>query len=236
MLNGANQLRYNLFRNTTYTQVWGSRIWGLPPVPPTINITLNAAGSGSSSTVVRGRVFSGQSAVPIGAYSSSFAGAQTRVNYAYSTSGNCATITAANLNPTQTPFTVSAIVGGACTVTATNLNFGTQTLLNAGVDASNTVSVRCPAAMPYTIGLNGGNAGTSDPAAREMNNGGNIVTYGIYRDAARSLGWGDTIGVNTVGGTGTGSFQNYTAYGRIPAQATPPPGSYSDTIVVTVTY
>jgi spore coat protein U-like protein len=236
MLNGVNQLNYNLYRNTAYTNVWGSRTWGLPPIPPTINITLNAAGAGTSSTVVRGRVFSGQGALPVGPYSSSFAGVQTRVNYAYSTSGNCAAITTANLNPTQTPFTVSATAGGACIVTATNLDFGAQTLLNSAIDASNTVSVRCPTATPYTIGLNGGNAGASDPTARAMDNGTDIVTYGIYRDAARSLGWGETIGVNTIGGTGTGAFQNYTAYGRLPAQSTPPADTYSDTIVVTVTY
>ncbi|MFN0192865.1 MAG: spore coat protein U domain-containing protein [Aestuariivirga sp.] len=236
MLNGINQLRYNLYRNAAFTQVWGSRTWGLPPVPPTINIVLNAAGSGTSNTVVRGRVFSGQGALPVGPYSSSFAGAQTRVNYAYSTSGTCPAITTANLNPTQTPFSVSAIAGGVCTVTATNLDFGAQTLLNNTVDASNSVSVRCPSAVPYTIGLNGGNTGAADPTAREMDNGTDIVTYGIYRDAARSLGWGETIGVNTVAGTGTGAVQNYTAYGRIPAQVTPPADTYSDTIVVTVTY
>ncbi|NJM29364.1 MAG: spore coat protein U domain-containing protein [Rhizobiales bacterium] len=236
MLNGVNQLRYNLYRNAAFTTVWGSRIWGLPPIPPTINITLNGAGSGTSTTAVRGRIFSGQPAVPVGSYTSSFAGAQTRVNYAYSTSGTCVAITTANLNPTQTPFTVSAVVGGACIVSATAMSFGTQTLLNANVDATNALSVRCPSAIPYTVGLNGGNAGASNPAARLMSNGANSVTYGIYRDAARSLGWGDTIGVNTEAGTGTGSAQSYTSYGRIAPQATPPAATYTDTIVVTVTY
>ncbi|WP_409528142.1 spore coat protein U domain-containing protein [Rhizobium sp.] len=39
-----------------------------------------------------------------------------------------------------------------------------------------------------------------------------------------------------VTGTGTGSPQTLTVYGRVPAQNTPAPGTYSDTVVVTVSY
>jgi spore coat protein U-like protein len=236
MLNGANQLVYNIYRNAAYTTVWGSYTWGLPPIPPTINITLNGAGNGTASRIVRARVPLGQGGLPVGPYASSFAGAQTRINYAYSTSGNCTTISSLNLNPTQTPFTVSAIAGGVCTVTATDLDFGTRTLLNSNADATNTISVRCPTGTPYQIGLDGGQAGASQPDQREMTNGTDSIVYGIYSNAARTTGWGDTIGTNTVGGTGSGAFQNYTAYGRIAPQTTPPADTYDDAIVVTVTY
>ncbi|WP_280527698.1 spore coat protein U domain-containing protein [Ciceribacter thiooxidans] len=37
-------------------------------------------------------------------------------------------------------------------------------------------------------------------------------------------------------GTGTGLTENVSVYGRVPAQSTPAPGTYTDTIVVTVTY
>jgi spore coat protein U domain-containing protein, fimbrial subunit CupE1/2/3/6 len=36
--------------------------------------------------------------------------------------------------------------------------------------------------------------------------------------------------------TGNGASQNYTVYGRVWTQTTPEPGSYADTITVTVTY
>jgi len=39
-----------------------------------------------------------------------------------------------------------------------------------------------------------------------------------------------------VAGTGTGAAQNLTVYGRIPASQFPGAGSYSDTVVVTLTY
>ncbi|MFO0991269.1 MAG: spore coat U domain-containing protein [Hyphomicrobiales bacterium] len=102
----------------------------------------------------------------------------------------------------------------------------------------NTIAVTCTSGRPYTIGLNGGLSGATNPTQRRMRNLAqtSFITYGIYRDTARTLGWGETIGVNTLAGTGTGNVQNYTAYGRVPAQTTPAPQTYSDTIVVTVTY
>jgi spore coat protein U-like protein len=66
--------------------------------------------------------------------------------------------------------------------------------------------------------------------------GADTVTYGLYRDAGRTLPWGATVGVDTASGTGTGLAQNLTVYGRIPPQTTPQPASYSDTIIATVTY
>jgi spore coat protein U-like protein len=48
--------------------------------------------------------------------------------------------------------------------------------------------------------------------------------------------WGQTVGTDTVSSTGTGAVQSFTVYGQVPAQSTPAPGAYSDTITVTVTY
>jgi spore coat protein U-like protein len=48
--------------------------------------------------------------------------------------------------------------------------------------------------------------------------------------------WGDTIGSDTVAGTGNGAAQSYTVFGLVPVQTTPGPGTYNDVITVTVTY
>src|SRR5690242_11654416 len=73
MLQGTVQLAYNLFRNAAYTNVWGSRTWGLSPTPKTINVDLDGSGRGSASEIVYGRIFSGQSSLLSGPYNSSFA-------------------------------------------------------------------------------------------------------------------------------------------------------------------
>ncbi|RYZ11666.1 MAG: spore coat U domain-containing protein [Comamonadaceae bacterium] len=65
---------------------------------------------------------------------------------------------------------------------------------------------------------------------------GQRVAYQLFRDPARTQVWGAAAQGLAVAGTGTGLAQAYTVYGRVPAQATPAPGIYSDRIVVTVTY
>jgi len=234
MLSGTTQLRYNIYRNNARTTVWGSRFWGFAPTPPTVNVTLNGAGVGSATFVARGRIPSGQTSLPTGIYTSSFAGSHTLVAYAYSTVGNCAAI--GTTNATQVPFTVTANNNSSCTVSATTLDFGNRGVLDANIDATNQITVTCSSAVPYTVSLNGGSSGASDPTQRKMSLGPTQITYGIYRDAGRSQPWGSTIGTNTVAGTGTGSAQVLTGYGRVPPQTTPAPGTYTDTIVVTVTY
>jgi spore coat protein U-like protein len=63
------------------------------------------------------------------------------------------------------------------------------------------------------------------------------LTYELYRNAARSLRWGDTLNVDTVGGTGSGSAQQLTIYGRVPpVTGQPPAGTYNDLVQVTITY
>jgi spore coat protein U-like protein len=61
------------------------------------------------------------------------------------------------------------------------------------------------------------------------------VNYSIYKDAAHSIVWGNTIGTNTLPGTGTGASQSIPVYGLVSAQASVP-DSYADVVNVTITY
>jgi spore coat protein U-like protein len=51
-----------------------------------------------------------------------------------------------------------------------------------------------------------------------------------------STNWGNTVGTDTVAGTGNGAAQALTVYGQIAAGLYVTPGSYTDTITATVTY
>jgi spore coat protein U-like protein len=124
-----------------------------------------------------------------------------------------------------------------CQVASTNtLNFGTQGLLAANTDASATFQVQCTNSTPYNIGLNAGTTAGGTVATRLMTSGSATVGYQMYSNAARTTNWGNTVGTDTVGGTGNGSAQTLTVYGRVPVQATPAPATYNDTVTVTVTY
>ena len=64
-----------------------------------------------------------------------------------------------------------------------------------------------------------------------------LLDYGIFQDPAHTLNWGDTVGVDTVSGTGTGVVQEIGAYGDIPKrQSQVTAGGYSDTITATITF
>jgi spore coat protein U-like protein len=232
LTNGVPQLEYNLFSDAGYTAVWGSRLWA--GSAPTTDITLVILGSGSTSRTMHARIPAGQQAVAPGTYTSSFVG-HTAINYAayLLIPPNCATLA----SPTGTaPFTVSATVVSSCSVSATTLDFGSTGFLAANVDSTNSLSVTCSNTVPYAILLDGGLSGATDPTLRKMKKGAEAVTYGLYQDMTRSQPWGSTKGTNTVSGTGSGFPQSYTVYGRVPPQSTPSPGTFTDTIVVTISY
>ncbi len=134
-------------------------------------------------------------------------------------------------------FQARIIIENDCVINSvSNLDFGTSGLLNAAVDATAEISLRCTENASYNIGLDGGSNG-GDTTTRKMSNGsGDTVDYQMFQDAARTVNWGDTIGTDTKSGTGTGIDETHTIYGRVPAQATPPAGTYTDTVTVTVTY
>lgn len=228
---GGAILNYQLYSDATRSTIWGSYDWGFSPRPPTIDTTL---GLGQSTTrPIYARVFTGQTTVPPGSYISNFTAADTNFIYAQLLGVTaCPNLLAPQqAHPT---FTVTATVVPTCLVATQDVDFGTRGLLSSNVDATGQLAVTCTATTSYTVGLNGGNA-NGPPTARKMSKGLQTVTYGLYRDAPRSLPWGDTVG-NTLAGTGSGLAQPLTVYGRVPPQTTPSPGLYTDTIVSTVTY
>jgi len=62
------------------------------------------------------------------------------------------------------------------------------------------------------------------------------VEFNLYRDTARTQVWGNTVDSDTVAGTGDGSNQSITVYGRVPSQDTPAAGTYSSTITATLVF
>ena len=134
-------------------------------------------------------------------------------------------------------FTVQVTIVATCTInSASTLNFGSQGVFTANVDQTSTIQVQCTNTTPYNIGLDAGTGTGATVAVRKMTSGGTTVNYTLYSDSGRTTVWGTTIGTNTVAATGSGAAQSYTVYGRIPAQTTPAPGTYADTVTVTVTY
>ncbi|WP_374486014.1 spore coat U domain-containing protein [Zoogloea sp.] len=136
-------------------------------------------------------------------------------------------------------FGVSATVNKNCTVTTTNaLTFAAYTPDNTNPqDSTSTVGVKCTNTTPFEIGLNEGGTSGATTTTRIMTSGSNKLNYQLFSDAGRSSNWGNTTG-STVGDSGKGYSTEIvkTIYGRIPYQPDAVPGSYNDTVTITVTY
>jgi spore coat protein U-like protein len=231
MLSGANTLTYGLFSDAARTIPWGSSLWSAGGANAVlVSFPGSLLGTQTETATVYGQVYSGQQTVVAGSYLSTFSSTNAEIMWPAVSSSNCGGSTA------TTSFNVTATVPTTCRIATNNLNFGTAGVLAANTDATTTLSPTCTNGTPYNVGLDGGLSRATNPAQRKMTNGAAFVLYGLYQDSARSMPWGNTIGTNTLTGTGTGLAQSPTVYGRIAPQATPSPGTYNDTIVVTLTY
>jgi spore coat protein U-like protein len=145
-------------------------------------------------------------------------------------------------------FAVCAHAAGTCTVSATGPAFGVYNPLNAtDLAANGSVTATCTwtggGATTFNL-VSSYNAGSSGSfATRYMLSGINRLNYNLYYDAAYTQIRGDGSGGSQTGGatvTVSNAAPTATAtgviYGRVPALQNPVPGSYTDTITVTITY
>ena len=232
--NGANRISYEIYSDAGRATRWSSWKTGTGAGREVL-FTLNAAGSYSGSVIMYARVPAGQMSVVAGnptlTYTEAFtttAHTHQRVRYV-STGQLCPAMTTGVARWGN--MTVSVSVPKKCLITGNTLNFGTVSALSSIIDVSTNLSVSCSNTLAYNIGLGNGLNGTL-PTNRKMMQGANAVSYSLYRDAARTLNWGSTIGTDTYSSTGTGSAVSVPVYGRVPVQTTPPPQTYTDSVVV----
>jgi len=224
----SNTARYDLYSDAARTAKWGSWQSGYDLAGVQLDVSKNS----TTNVTVYARLLGSQQTDTPGSYASTFT-SNPFIQYA-NKSGNTACPTGGLTASSST--SVGATVTSNCSVSATNINFGTITMLTSNKDAQGALSIQCNSSLPYAISLSGGNAAATDPTKRKMAFGAANVTYGLYKDTGRSQAWGDSAGVNTSSGTGTGVAQNMNVYGRIAPQTTPRPGTYSDSIIATVSY
>ena len=141
----------------------------------------------------------------------------------------------------------SAAVTFSCTVAAGALTFGVYPAYSAAaVTATGTFTVTCTATgsgsatVSGTLSLSAGSSGKF--ATRTMLAGASVLDYNVYTSPSYSQIFGDgTSGTYQLSESGTVTAgQVYQVagplYGLIPARQDVAPGSYVDTIVMTVVY
>jgi len=134
-----------------------------------------------------------------------------------------------------TSFTITAIIQATCSISASTLAFGNY--VGSVLNSTSTISATCTNLTPYNVGLNAG-TGTGATVANRIMTGPSsaLLSYKLFSNSARTTNWGNTVGTDTLAGTGSGSAQALTVYGQVPAGQFVNPGSYTDTITATLTY
>ncbi|MDC0109683.1 spore coat U domain-containing protein [Amylibacter sp.] len=140
-----------------------------------------------------------------------------------------------------TTFDVTATVLGACTITATNMDFGDyDTTASTPTEKTSTITHSCTSGQTGTVLISQGsqeNTGGSTDAApiRAMTYGAGILPYTLRLGSSGGAIWGNTS-VTGQSFTSTGSVTPVLVYGSIAAGETVLAGNYSDTVTVSIVY
>jgi spore coat protein U-like protein len=136
-----------------------------------------------------------------------------------------------------------------CTVTATSVAFGTYTPLQAtALTGTGTITTVCTVTShsnTITVDLTAGTSGTFTARTMTTVLGTTTytLTYNLYQNAADTIIWGngtggsqaDTVTLTRHGGNDTITTAT-TIYGAVAPSQDPAPGTYTDTITVSVNF
>ncbi len=138
---------------------------------------------------------------------------------------------------------VTATVVASCTISAGTLAFPNyDTVVGAQVDGAGVLSVACSKGATTSITLGQGanaNTGSTDTLPlRRMKKVASteLLTYTLYQDATRLVIWGNTSLTGVVYTPASSAATNVNVYGRITAGQDQPTGSYSDTVLATISF
>ncbi len=243
MYAGSNFLPFNLYSDSGYSTPFGN--WPASYLGGGLQVDFSSNGSGSISgnVTIYGKVPTSANTSPPAAYSEYMATVSDgELQYGSTPSnGSCPVGSSTALEA----FTVYATVAANCTISLSSMNFGSASApILSNVTNTATIGATCTSTTPYSIGLDNGQNASGTQRRMKSTSGAAYINYGLYVDSGYTEPWstassstGCTNGVNTcVLNTGTGSNQNITVYGEVPPQTSPTVGSYSDSVVVTLTY
>jgi len=204
---GGVTLNYKLFQYTARTLNWGNQA-GVD--------TRSGVGTGFAQTLtIFPDIAAGQN-LPPGAYP------DTITATLYPDGSAVALVATAPARP-------------GCSVSASEMNFGVYAV--AALRTNATITVNCTSSATWTLALNAGTYPGATTTTRMMTGpSGGGLAYGLFTANTYTNNWGSSVGVDTKAGTGTGSPQAVTVYGQVNANQQVNPGSYSDTIIATITY
>lgn len=242
MSNGAGALmNYDLYSNPARTQLLGPFGGGYPIYA--INFPIATAAQIQVNFTIYGRIPRAQ-ALPAAYVYTALPGASV-VRYSYG-SQLLPSPSAENCRDGTSPLfggaglsnftfgTVQARAANTCVLDmASDLDFGSASSLDSPLDQISEIRMRCATDTPWSITLDQGI--NPDNGQRRMASNGSYINYELYQDPRLNIPWGNTRETGTSE-AGVNLDVAIPVYGRVFPQTTPLPGTYSDTVTVTLTY
>lgn len=131
------------------------------------------------------------------------------------------------------------VTNDCSTMTTPDVNFNSAPLVQNFPTVSQSIAVTCTKGSTYTIGINNGANALNN--VRRMVSGSNFMSYDIYKEATSNR-WGGSgserwasASSSQVSTDGLLRTYNYSAK-VLTSQATPPAGTYTDTLIVDVAF
>ncbi|MBE4811758.1 MULTISPECIES: spore coat U domain-containing protein [unclassified Enterobacter cloacae complex] len=124
-------------------------------------------------------------------------------------------------------------------MTTPDVNFSSAPLVQNFPTVSQAIAVTCTKGSTYTIGINNGANALNN--VRRMVSGSNYLSYDIYKEATTNR-WGSSGSERWTSATSSlvsadGLLRTYNYSAKVlTSQATPPAGTYTDTLIVDVAF
>lgn len=231
--NGPHQIPYQLFSNTGYSTGYTG---GALVVDLNGSALVGLLTAGSGTTVPLYIATTPGANIPAGVYTDTVQLTWTYQNICEGLIGVLGVCVGVSNNGSSTrSVVISLTVGNDCTITAPPVNFGAAPLPAGFATVSQNIALRCSRDMVYTVGLSAGSHASG--GRRQMAAGSARLAYDIFKQDNTVWGAAGTArapGPAPATGTGVQTIP-YTARVYLD-QPSPPPGTYTDNVVVDVSF
>ncbi|KQP18421.1 spore coat protein U domain-containing protein [Pseudorhodoferax sp. Leaf267] len=229
---GGYTIPYQIYRDAGYTTAFT----GLVQVNLQGAQVLNLLGNGNAQTVPFYIAVTPGANIPAGTYTDT-------IQFTWTPTAICEGLLGAfgiclgnpNTTPVLRSIVVTLVVTNDCTVTAPTVNFGTAPLVASFATVSQNIQLLCSRDMTYTVGLSDGLYPSG--GRRRMASGTNRLQYDIFKADTTVWGKVGTARASSPAPANGTTVQTIPYTARIYTdQSNPPPGVYTDNVVVDISF
>lgn len=135
-------------------------------------------------------------------------------------------------------YAISIFVEPKCTVNTTDIHFGTIDLINhlSSYEKQINVNILCVKDTPYEVSISSGNSGSQEGYRKlKLIGGQDFINYELLSSQRTPIGEGFG-NKQKIYNTGTGYTQYIPVIAQIPSGQKATPGTYQDSLVLSVSY